>query len=253
MAGKQRHFPYQHPTFGRKASPKPASAWQRSVYYWWFEYLRRHDGYALTCKRGGKGKFSKLFADFGDVHAGDFKTWWTTDNRGAELFAEPKSVRELQLVKLDDLQGIAADPTVAYVQVPLNLPKRFLKQEFAKLLLKHHQGKRGVRHARSSKARYPVLGQPNMPALRITLQVYDLRKAEPNLKLWQIGERLRLFQMEQLPAAGDTALTIANKRNIMAATVSRYLRKAEAMIENVGKGIFPKPTKEKLQPSRLGI
>jgi hypothetical protein len=245
MAGKQRHFPYQHPTFGRKTNPKPSSAWQRSVYYWWFEYLRRHEGYALTCKRGGKGKFSKLYAEFGDVHEADFKTWWTTDNRGVELFAEPKSVSELQLVQLDDLQGIAPDPIVAYVQVPLNLPKRFLKQEFAKLLLKHHQGQRGVRHARSSNARYPVHGQPNMPALRVTLQVYDLKKAEPELKLWQIGERLRLFQFAQIAADGDTPLTIANKRNIMAATVSRYLRKAQAMIDNVAVGIFPKPTKAK--------
>lgn len=245
MAGKQRHFPYKHPTFGRKSSPKPSSAWQRSVYYWWFEYLRRHEGYARTCRQGGRGQFSKLYAHFGDVHAADFKSWWTTDNRGAELFAEPKSVRELQLVNLEDLQGIAADPNVAYVQVPLNLPKRFLKQEFAKLLLKHHQGKRGVRHARSSNARYPVKGQPNIPALRITLQVYDLRKAEPDLKLWQIGERLRLFQFEQLPASGDSPKTIANKRNIMASSVGRYLRKAQAMIDNAAMGIFPKPTKEK--------
>ncbi len=245
MAGKRRHFPYQHPTFGRKSNPKSSSAWQRSVYYWWFEYLRRHEGYALTCKRGGKGKFSKLYADFEDVHASDFKTWWTTNNRGAELFAEPMSIRELQLVQIEDLQGIEPDANVAYVQVPLNLPKRFLKQEFAKLLLKHHQGRRGVRHARSSNARYPVDGQPNIPALRLTLQVYDLRKAEPSFKLWQIGERLRLFQFEQLPAEGDTLETTSNKRNIMAATVSRYLRKAQAMIDNAAMGVFPKPTKTK--------
>jgi hypothetical protein len=87
------------------------------------------------------------------------------------------------------------------------------------------------------------VGQPNIPALRITLQVYDFRQTHPDFTLWQIGERLRLFQLEQLPAAGDTAKTIANKRSIMAASVSRYLRKAQAMINNAALGYFPKPTK----------
>jgi hypothetical protein len=31
----------------------------------------------------------------------------------------------------------------------------------------------------------------------------------------------------------------------MAATVSRYLRKAQAMIDNTASGVFPKPTKSK--------
>jgi hypothetical protein len=88
-----------------------------------------------------------------------------------------------------------------------------------------------------------VIGQPNVPALQITLQVYDYRQTHPELTLWQIGQQLRLFQLEQLPAAGDTAKTNANKRSIMAASVSRYLRKAQAMIDNAALGKFPKPTK----------
>jgi len=57
---------------------------------------------------------------------------------------------------------------------------------------------------------------------------------------------LKLFQMEQLVLANDLKETASDKKNVMAATVSRYLRKAEAMIVNVGLGRFPdtkKPTK----------
>ncbi len=243
MATKRQHFPYKHPTFGRRSHPKPVWAWQRSVYYWWFEYLRRHAGYARTCQQQGRGKYAKLYEDFGDVHATDFRTWWSDGDRGAWLFAEPAITREVRLVSAEELSSVELDPNVAFVQMPLNLPKRYLKQAFAKLLVKHHKGRRGVRQARNSHARYPVVGQPNIPALRITLQVYDFRQTHPDFTLWQIGERLRLFQLEQLPAAGDTAKTIANKRSIMAATVSRYLRKAQAMIDNAALGQFPKPTK----------
>ncbi len=239
MVSKSQHFPYQHPTFGRKSSPKAASAWQRSVYYWWFEYLKRHPGYARTCAQGGRGRYAALYQDFGDVHAADFRTWWADGNRGARLFAEPVITREVRLLSAEELISVEHDPNVAFVQMPLNLPKRYLKQAFAKLLLKHHKGRRGVRQARNSQARYPVHGQPNVPALQITLQVYDFRHAHPELTLWQIGEQLRLFQLEQLVADGDTRLTIANKRSIMAATVSRYLRKAQAMIDNVAEGRFP--------------
>ncbi len=242
---KSRHFPYQHPTFGGRTSPKNPSAWQSSVYYWWFEYLRRHSGYARTCKQGGKGKYAKLYQDFGDIHASDFKAWWTESDRGARLFAEPEITREVRILSFEELTITDPDPSVAFVQMPLNLPKRYLKQAFAKLLVKHHQGRRGVRQARKSQARYPILGQPNIPALQITLQVYDFRQANPELTLWQIGEKLRLFQLEQLSEEGDTIKTIANKRSIMASTVSRYLRKAQAMIDNAAQGIFPKPTRSK--------
>ncbi len=36
--------------------------------------------------------------------------------------------------------------------------------------------------------------------------------------------------------------TLTAKKNILAATASRYIRKAEAMIENVGRGRFPDTT-----------
>ena len=243
MITKRQHFPYKHPTFGRKSSPKASSAWQRSVYYWWFEYLKRHAGYARTCAQAGRGKYAALYRDFGDIHAADFRTWWAEGDRGARLFAEPVITREVRLVTAEELAAVEPDANVAFVQMPLNLPKRYLKQAFAKLLVKHHKGRRGVRQARHSQAHYPVIGQPNVPALQITLQVYDYRQTHPELTLWQIGQQLRLFQLEQLPAAADTAKTIANKRSIMAASVSRYLRKAQAMIDNAALGKFPKPTK----------
>ena len=63
--------------------------WDNSIYYLWWEFLRRHDGYKKTCENGGDGKYAELYADFGNVHEATFKEWWTKDGRGARLFAEP--------------------------------------------------------------------------------------------------------------------------------------------------------------------
>ena len=73
---KSRHFPFAHPTFGTQSNPKSSSHWKKSVYYWWFEYLRRNEQYKLTCENNGYGDCEELFKLFGDVTSTDFKKWW---------------------------------------------------------------------------------------------------------------------------------------------------------------------------------
>ena len=48
---------------------RAAEPWQCSVYYFWWEYLRRNIGYKRCCEQGGKGKYALLYSDFGNVHA----------------------------------------------------------------------------------------------------------------------------------------------------------------------------------------
>jgi hypothetical protein len=81
-----RHFAFGHPLFRQKKS-ELGVPWEDSVYYIWWEFLRRHDGYKKTCDNGGEGEYAKLYADFGNVHEGTFTEWWTRDQRGARLFA----------------------------------------------------------------------------------------------------------------------------------------------------------------------
>lgn len=233
---KSRHFPYQHPTFGTQANPKPQSFWFQSVYYWWFEYLRRNEAYKKTCLSKGKGKLANLYADFGDVFKADFKTWWMTAERGAVLFSEPLVEDTFEVVNFSDISS--ANKNILYVKIPLNLPKRFLKSKFHELLKRLHEGKKGIRQARQSKAKYTVIGQPNIEALKKTLKVYDYHLENPHLKLWEIAKDLRLSLADN-PLHTDSTKIAYDKRNRLSATVSRYLRKAKRMIENTGKGKFP--------------
>jgi hypothetical protein len=238
-----RHFPYQHPTFGTDKTPKPPSAWKRSVYYWWWEFLRRHEGYKRTCLQGGKGRYAKLHKDFGDVHATDFKAWWK--EHAEALFSEPVKEKLFASVEGQIDPDDLSNPNLLFIQVPLNLPIRMLTQKFSVLMKKHHQGKRGVRYARDSHAKYPVIGQPNVNALMITLKVYDYRLAHPELKLWEVAMVLDQFKLFKPRTNPDKKLEGDDEKNVMAATVSRYLKKAEAMIMNAGLGRFPDTTGKK--------
>ena len=64
-----------------------------SIYYLWFEYLKRSEKYKTACANNGKG-MAKLYKDFGNIfeHEGveGFWSWWR--ERGQLLFsAKPLS------------------------------------------------------------------------------------------------------------------------------------------------------------------
>lgn len=229
-----RHFPYQHPTFGTKNRPKTESAWKKSVYYWWWAYLKRNAEYLTCCEKGGKGKLSNLYADFDDVRGDDFKAWWTNGDRGARLFAEPLAEDGVRVLQMGEV--FTGDTKTLVVSFPLNLPKKFLEKRFRAILATQHMGKRGHQHAKKSQAKYQFNGQPNLEGLELTLAVYDFRSAHPEMTLWEIGNALPKFMVAQKIKPSDKDST--DKRNVLAASVSRYLRKAKSYIEATGRGCF---------------
>ena len=232
-----RHFPYKHPTFGTKHRPKPEGAWKQSVYYWWWQYLKRNVDYIRTCERGGKGKCSKLYADFGDVSGDDFKAWWSEGSRSVHCFAEPPTPT-LQILEDGNISEISSKGMLV-LSVPLNIPLKHLAGEFRKIVSKRHPGKRGVRHSTLSQARYPVTGKVDLVFLEDALKVWDDRQADPNKPLWKIAQDLQIVPSKHWVRDDDTIKIAAAKKNVMAATASRLLRKATAIIANVGNGRFP--------------
>lgn len=235
------HFPYKHPTFGTNKNPKPKSAWENSVYYWWWAYLRKNQEYLKCCNAGGKGKLSKLYEDFGDVRGDSFKAWWTDKTghkleRGARLFAQARA--EDSIRTLEEGEAAVSSSQALTVSLPLNLPKKLLIRRFKEFLDVAHQGKRGKQLAKQGGGKYQFKGQPNIPALRLGLQVYEFREKNPQMKLWEIGNAMPRFQMAQKIKAGDTPSEIVDKKNVLAASVSRYLRRVSEAIERTVGGEF---------------
>ncbi len=229
-------FAYKHPTFGRSKAEKSQERFMNSVYYLWWEFLRRSDAYRKCCGSGGKGKLKNIYQDFGDVFATNFKTWWQTNERGAFLFAEQLPPK---MTLIESIPDDSVSSQVLIVQVPLALPKRFLMAEFQKILNRHHTGRRGKRNNESSTARYPVTGHIDTDALQKCLRVYDMKIANPKMPLWQITQECKAIKRDAFIEVGDTQAIITNKRLILANTASRLLKKAKLIVNNVEKGKFP--------------
>ena len=270
-----RFFIYAPPILGRRGKdgalmskrklPNPpfngAALWQNSVYYYWWEYLRRHDGYRRTCLKGGKGRYAKLYADFGDVHASDnFWAWWT---KHQHLFCEPPG-RRIKECLLNTHSG--TDDLV--ISVPLEVRSVYLVRMFRNILKENAER---VQAARSkSRAIYPVYAKPILSALHTSLVVWDMRKQHPAAKLHELfdlaASQVSLSVDERVVIAGDDGdepyivnLQKAEReaartgvvdvflrevrmvvRRRKAQTIKRHLITAESYIANVALGQFPK-------------
>lgn len=232
----KRHFPYQHPTFGTKNRPKPESAWKKSVYYWWWAYLKRNDEYLACCAKGGKGKLAKTYADFGDVRGNDFKAWWTNEKRGERLFAEPSAEDSVRVLQAGEMAS--GDAGTLVLSFPLSLPKKYLEKRFKEILATQNKRGQGKQLARESKALYKINGQPKIEAIKATLGIYDYRLANPQMKLWDIGNSSPHISKILKIEAGDSVPTVRDKKIVLASTVSRYIRKAKSYIKATGNGFF---------------
>jgi hypothetical protein len=241
MALLRRHFIFKHPLF-RSSETATGIPWQKSVYYLWWEFLRRNAGYKRTCDMGGVGPGARLFADFGDVHSKGFKEWWSEGDRGARLFAEPAAPLTVSRMSRQDLTDLLPnwdDKTTLIVAIPLSFPKRFIEQKIADILKSHHKRKRGQRLLGGSRALYPVRAQFNFHSMKVALDVFDLRERRPDLTLWQLAQELRFTQSlskEELKLGGSSAV---DKRAVMSAIAYRKIKQAELLIEGVGRGVFP--------------
>ena len=245
-----RTFLSQHPLFGTKHKPLPSRYQERSAYYWWWEYLKREESYTAWCNGDRKNDYSDLFNDFGDVRKIDFRTWWTKGDRGARLFAEqPREIRQSRLISKDEWKEDWTLDEAAVFVIPLQIGRRKIQSLFAKQLAKIHTGRRVRNYLRSvtSTALYPLVRNFNVHSLKIGLMVFDECYAnqqlprDQKLPMWAIGQRLKLIQ-SALPKKDDTKYETTNKRNVMTAAVSRYLKQTSRIIKNTSLGRFPDST-----------
>jgi hypothetical protein len=237
-----RHFAFGHPLFRQKKS-ELGVPWEDSIYHLWWEFLRRHAGYKKTCENGGKGEYAKLYADFGNVHEGTFREWWTKGDRGARLFSEPPLT--VTTLTPDDIAALPKgwNGGSLVVVIPLSLPKRFIEKKLAKLLARHHKRKKGQRTYKESRALYSIATQFRVASLKKLLDLYDLHQLQPDLKEWELAQKLRLgttLNKDELEGGrGRANPTAVEKKQNLSVAVSKKLRDAKSIIKGVGRGVFP--------------
>ncbi|NDH69541.1 MAG: hypothetical protein EBY22_16930 [Gammaproteobacteria bacterium] len=207
---------------------KGAHSHMRSVYYYWWAFLRENEEYITCCTNGGTGKFSNLYSDFGDVRDEDFFGWWK--NIGRHLFCEPnrsfiRVIRPSTEIKTDEVAlaiSVTGDLDRAVSEV-----RALLKDVFRRARQKN-QLKTGT-----SGAKYPVSGHPQLASLHQGLLFIKAQRQNKHAPL------IELAKMANLQFAREFSSVDADRMSSIRSSISRIKRQSNKILENVVLGKFP--------------
>jgi hypothetical protein len=230
-------FQYPAPVFDPNLSNELAG---NNIYYLWWKYLSLNNDYQAYYKNGvvPSEAQKKVFDDFGNIYRGTFRDWWETHHMGTKLFLGTTKIDKVKLVPSYDLVDPSDfDREIVYLRVPLrSQSKRELQQWFSNFLKKFHKGKRGHHKSRAIEGVYQVLGRPKLESLKLHLDIYEYYQANPQ-PLWRIAQAKNLEMFNS--AAYLEKYPDVDARNVMSATISRHLKKANILIQNTALGRFP--------------
>ena len=206
---------------------KDAPLWQRSVYYYWWAFLRENQAYMATCDANGVGDKAALYRDFGDIRDDNFMGWWRKGGR--LLFCEPPQ---------DAIEVFASPPSShdsdsrILVSIPILGDLDRTLAELKQLLKPVYRDAR-AREPVESQAKYQVQTHAVMSSLHQHWQAWQAHKAHPTATLADLADLAGIAAGGQGPA--DDRLVRTGK----AVKMGRYLKGAKALIHNVGFGRFP--------------
>jgi hypothetical protein len=215
-----------------------APAWQCSVYFFWWAYLRQSLDYLRTAEANGRGPCAALYRAFGNIFEQGFIPWWRDH---WSLFAEPAPIAE-------------PDPSDRFISnseyFVLAIRRQARFDEVTRALKQSHLDyfRDGKRPAITSSARYPVAQRPVLTALFRHLFIHELKVLNPRMHDEDIAdiagitvdqrhEGLTRRQFREL-GISDAPLT-AKIRIAKRKAVQHDLRMAAALIANVALGRFP--------------
>jgi len=229
-----------------------------SVRRWWWEYLRLSKTYWLICQTSNSRnnprvmdeKMRWIYRKFGDVFSSDFDTWYT--NTGSRIFAEQEALPEVTEIAEDFSNLRESRDGRLLVDIPLSLSQATINRQINRIL-KKHMDERPTNKLQTSKSQFPINPvRYRLHTLQKMHEVWCLHReliAKPVAlgqakdrystkgDLFRIGKVLRLSPSNEL-IAEDVKLN-HRRTNIMRATVSRYLSRANLLIDNVELGQFP--------------
>ena len=152
-----------------------------SIYYLWFEYLKRSEKYKAACANNGKG-MKKLYKDFGDVFEYEgvegFWGWWR--ERGQYLFGIEATQEIIEFDSADEVVGYEDYKLVA---IPKNLTATTIKKRLNKLV---DGMKDELKPAVEQTGKYSIAQtKVDVESLKTCLMAYDLK--QQGLDILDIG------------------------------------------------------------------
>ncbi len=229
-----------------------------SVRRWWWEYLRLSKDYWLICQtssslnnpRVADEKMRWIYRKFGDIYKTDFESWYRAT--GSRIFREQEDLPKVVEIEQDFSNLRETRDGRLLVDIPLSLSQATISRQINRLL-KKHDDERLSNKLEMSKSQFPINPvRYRLHTLQKMHEVWCLHReliAKPVAlgeavdkysakgDLFRIGKVLRLSPANENPA--DDPYIHHKRLNIMRVTVSRFLSRANLLIDNVEQGTFP--------------
>jgi hypothetical protein len=229
-----------HPRFGRKYDDaNPPKTTTKSPYYWWFKFLQLNEDYKATCLAEGLGEYSEIYADLGNVHGIDFKSWW--DDKRVFFAEQPKKYKMVIAQSPEELAPFNSEDALNVV-VPLDWSQRSLRKKFNSLVLsKVEPSKRGLNTDKST-AKYKLSGRWHIEAMEHAYHVYVIKHTEQEdtkkLAWADIAIRAKLKVAKDMDEGKITNKT-ADERRVATIVVMRDYKRALDFIQYAASMSFP--------------
>ena len=228
--------------FQRSSDELEAKDAYKSVYRWWWEFLRLSPVFWFARKTGINPvdpTQAHVYIVSGDLASGCFYTWWK--ETGRYIFAEAKRPSKVVKLDLDNLHKHEFKENSLYLEIPLKISKGTLLRKIKELINEEHEGRK-LNVAATSNAVFKLHTKRDCRrTLEIEYLVMLYKLLYRDIAIWRVGDRLqlaphikvRLFDLNQTPEKVD-------KLN---AITGRFLYKARFTLLNAERNSFPNMTK----------
>lgn len=172
--------------------------------------------------------------------------WWEAVG---EHFDPVRREDHLTVQELDDKEHsdwwwsqFGDDEDLRLIYVNLLQPDAWLVEDFLKLVHKYREAKPGRPRFESHAPQFPLHRLPKLDVINTMLTCYDLKEAAKKegvkKSLYKIGVEAGVGPA-YVVQEGDNKGEADRKRRFMTIIVARHVERAEALIANASKGIFP--------------
>ncbi len=143
-----------------------------SIYYLWFEYLKRSEKYKTACANNGKG-MAKLYKDFGNIFEHEsvegFWSWW--NEKGQYLFGIEATQ---EIVEFDSADEVVGYEDYKLIAIPKNITATTIKKRLNKLV---DDMKSELKPTAEQTAKYSIAQtKVDVESLKSCLMAYDLKQ-----------------------------------------------------------------------------
>lgn len=226
----------------------------------WFRCLKISQVYAEYSRAVVSGKrpdkidvdegIKKTYLNFGDVRRLTFEDWWVQS--GYALFSFTQPIKKVKVLTAEsELDTLSLNDNKLVLEIPLTVTRQTVMRQIGKLVKQAYATRPPVNIYAEAPIR--VKRQKNkiqMNHVDFLLDVLEASVKHKELSLIEIGEmtgvEIELFKIVGTDQVPDES----TRRRRMQQAVSRCINRAERLVDNAIRGVFP--SFNKVEKPKLG-